>query len=78
MFFTSDGIDVIGKEILCDEGDANMRSDSEVKSRESDPKFSYTFINNSFAHSIKDIFIRELSVGIFLHFLNFGFCIIKW
>lgn len=78
MLFTSDTVDVIGKEILCNKSYADMWSDSEIKSRESNPKLGDTLIDNSFTHSIENIFIRELSVGILFHLLNFSFCIIKW
>lgn len=37
MLFSSDLVDCVGEEVLSNKGDADVRSDSEVKSGETDP-----------------------------------------
>ena len=77
MFLSSHSVNSIGQEILCDQSDADMRSNSEVKGGESDPQLANSLVNNSLFHCVEDVFIWELSVGVFLHFLDFSFCVIK-
>lgn len=78
MFLSSNFIDMISEEILCDQGDTDVRSNSEIKSGESNPKFSDSFVYNCFAHSIKNILVRELSIGVRFHLLYLCLGIIEW
>lgn len=77
MFISSHSVNSISKEILCDQSDADMRGNSEVKSGESDPQLANSLVNYGLSHRIKDVLVWKLSVGVFLHFLDFSFCVIK-
>ncbi len=77
MFFSSHSVNSICQEVLSDQSDTNMRSDSEIESGEADPQFADSFIGNGLLHGIENVFIRELSIRVFLHFLYFCFCIIE-
>lgn len=77
MFLSSNFVYVVGEEVLCDQGDAHVRSYSEVECWESNPKLSYAFVGNCLAHGIEDILVGELSIGICLHLLDLSLRIIK-
>ncbi len=76
--FASEFFDVVGYYVLRDEGYASVRGYSEVKGGISNPKVSEAFSCDGFAHGVKDVLVRKGSVWKFLHFLEFGLCVIKW
>ena len=77
MGFSSNSFSKICQEILSDEGNANVRSNSEIESGESNPHMGESFVFDSFAHCVKNVFVRECSIRVLLHFLDLSLCVIK-
>ena len=77
MLVCTELFDEISKQILCYKSDADMRSNSEIESWESYPELAKSFITYSLAHCVENVFIRESSISIFLHFLYLCFSVIK-
>lgn len=78
MFLSSHLIDKVSKEVLGNQGDADVRSNSEVKCWESDPKFCHAFVLDGFSHCVENVLVWELSICIFLHLLNLGLGVVEW
>jgi hypothetical protein len=75
--FASEFFDVVGDDVLRDEGYAGMRSYSEIKGGISNPKVSKAFSCNCLAHCVEDVLVRKGSIWKFLHLLKLGLCVIK-
>ena len=54
-----------------------MRSHSEIESRQADPEAEESLVFDRFNETIEYVFVRKLAGGIWLHFQNFGFHVIK-
>ena len=78
MFLSSDLVDPVSQQVLCHQCNANMRRDSEVKRRETDPKLIHSLVLHRLAHRVKDVFVWELTICIFLHLLDLCLCVVKW
>ena len=56
-------------EILQNEGDCNVRGNSDIKGEIADPEMSESFSFNCLSHCIKNVFIGHFALSIWFHFL---------
>ena len=69
--------DMFCEEILHQESNDNVRSNSDVESQVAYPKMGEAFSFDCFSHCVEDVFVRHLSLSVWLHLLQFGLCVVK-